>query len=113
MSRTRKIPTVGQRRPLAPNRMRGEAPTLSGLRMAGRPLQARRLRIWTSDPTCAHCGRLTVFPGGFELDHRIALVDGGADTDENCQVLCSGPDGCHAKKTAQDLGHRPPPGSGR
>ncbi|KAF1005464.1 MAG: hypothetical protein GAK28_03216 [Luteibacter sp.] len=40
----------------------------------------------------------------FELDHKVALVRGGADTDENCQVLCTGPDGCHHRKTQVDLG---------
>jgi len=40
----------------------------------------------------------------FELDHTVALVNGGADTDENCQVLCNAPDGgCHRAKTASDL----------
>ncbi|AOZ08158.1 HNH endonuclease [Cupriavidus malaysiensis] len=80
------------------------APTQSEQRMAGRKLQARRLRIWTNDPTCAGCGQVTAFPAGFELDHRVPLSQGGADTDENCQVLCAGPDGCHAKKTATDFG---------
>jgi len=40
----------------------------------------------------------------FELDHKVALLNGGADVDENCQVLCIGPDGCHHRKTQVDLG---------
>ncbi|HBO1489874.1 TPA: HNH endonuclease, partial [Pseudomonas aeruginosa] len=54
----------------------------------------------------AMCGKLCDFPSGFELDHNVPLFKGGEDTEENCQVLCSGPDGCHAKKTNADLGRR-------
>ena len=71
-------------------------------RMTGSRLQARRLRLWTESPTCAECGRVVAYPNGFELDHRVPLHQGGADIDENCQILCCGPDGCHLKKTAAD-----------
>lgn len=74
-----------------------------GRRTTGRKLQDRRLRIWTEKPNCAMCGRFTVYPYGFELDHVIPLFKGGSDTEDNCQVLCNGPDGCHDKKTKQDL----------
>jgi len=88
------------------------APTPTAKRMTGRRLQDRRLRIWSANPHCAHCGRLTLFPGGFELDHKVGLFDNGADTDENTQVLCvyRGDDGrksgCHDLKTRADLGYR-------
>ncbi|HGW4115666.1 TPA: HNH endonuclease [Serratia marcescens] len=49
------------------------------------------------------CGRLTEYPHGFELDHKVALHQGGADTDENCQILCCGDEGCHLKKTKADM----------
>lgn len=79
-------------------------------RIRGRALQERRLRIWSKDPRCAMCRRLVEFsarPGyGFQLDHKLAITNGGPDTDENCQVLCAGPNRCHDKKTAQDMGHR-------
>lgn len=92
---------------LAKVKSRGNAP-----RLAGRALQARRLAVWTRDPTCAMCGRLTDYPGGFELDHTVPLFKGGKDTEANCQVLCKGVNGCHHKKTAEDLGYeyRPPAG---
>ncbi len=82
--------------------------TTAQRRMTGRALQARRLRIWASSPRCAGCGRLTRFPDGFELDHKVALFAGGADEDANCQVLCVSIDeagrkaGCHADKTAAE-----------
>lgn len=72
-------------------------------RIRGRRLQATRLRIWSCDPRCAMCRKLTEYPSGFELDHRLALHKGGDNSDENLQVLC--PE-CHEVKTAQDLGHR-------
>jgi 5-methylcytosine-specific restriction protein A len=75
-------------------------------RLRGRQGVARRLRLWSKDPKCAMCRRLTDYPGGFHIDHKIALINGGTDTEDNLQVLCIGPEGCHAKKTAQDLGHR-------
>ena len=71
--------------------------------MRGHALQKLRLRKWTENPYCAICGKLTQYPGGFELDHIVALANGGADTAENCQILCCGVDGCHNIKTARDL----------
>lgn len=88
------------------------APTPSSQRMAGRRLQDRRLHLWSKNPNCARCGRLTLFPHGFELDHRVALDAGGSDTDENCQILCVYVDaqgrkvGCHDAKTREDMGYR-------
>ncbi|MCY1366209.1 HNH endonuclease [compost metagenome] len=78
-------------------------PTTKERRITGRKLQDRRMKVWSRNPHCAHCGRLCDFPAGFELDHKVPLYQGGSDTEDNCQVLCSGLDGCHAKKTASDL----------
>lgn len=78
-------------------------------RIRGRKLQERRLAVWCKDPRCAMCHRLVEYsarPGlGFQLDHIVALDNGGPDTEENCQVLCCGPGSCHEKKTAVDLGY--------
>lgn len=81
-------------------------------RIRGRKLQERRLKVWSKDPRCAMCRKLVEFSArlgfGFQLDHRIALTNGGEDTEANCQVLCIGiaGEGCHERKTAQDLGQR-------
>ena len=72
-------------------------------RLRGRALQARRLRVWAKDPHCTDCRALVQHPDGYELDHVVALVNGGDDTDENCAVRCHG---CHERKTLKDLGHR-------
>lgn len=76
-------------------------------RMRGRKLQARRLRVWQTDPHCAVCRSLTDITTGtarpFQLDHITALVNGGEDADDNCQVLCIN---CHDKKTQVDMGRK-------
>lgn len=85
------------------------APTLSDQRMAGRALQGRRMRLWSASPCCANCGRLTDWPHGFEVDHKVRLDQGGPDTDANCQILCvhfevdGSKAGCHARKTAAEM----------
>lgn len=71
-------------------------------RLRGRKAQARRLRLWTKTPHCERCGKLTDYPDGFELDHRVPLHKGGPDTDANLQTLCIRP--CHEDKTREDLG---------
>lgn len=88
-------------KPLAP-RLRAPT-TASEQRITGRRLQDRRLRIWSKDPHCVDCGRLTAYPAGFELDHEVALVNGGTDTDDNCKVRCCGPGSCHEAKTQRDM----------
>jgi hypothetical protein len=76
-------------------------------RITGRALQARRLRMWTASPYCAHCGRLTAWPRGFELDHKVRLTDGGGDEDSDTQVLCIAwvngvKTGCHVEKSQRE-----------
>lgn len=72
-------------------------------RVRGRALQTRRQRVWAKDPCCAECRKLTEYPSGFELDHIVAIDNGGPDTYDNLQVLCHV---CHERKTASDLGRR-------
>jgi len=78
--------------------------TVADRRINGVTLQKRRLVVWKKDPHCVMCGRLTEYPHGFELDHKIPLYLGGEDVIENTQILCSGEDGCHRKKTKGDMG---------
>lgn len=76
-------------------------------RITGRALQALRLRIWTVNPRCAMCGRVTEYgpPSTFDLDHIVAIDNQGTNEDSNLQILCNGVGQCHEIKTAHDLGH--------
>jgi 5-methylcytosine-specific restriction protein A len=99
---------MGRLRTLAPrvaacDLRRVKAMVTADHRVTGRALQARRQRLWKQNPNCAGCGCMTVYPYGFELDHRIPLYQGGEDTEANCQILCNGPDGCHLAKTREDM----------
>jgi hypothetical protein len=47
---------------------------------------------------CASCSRLLSW--SFEVDHIVALCNGGSDTIQNLQVLCCT---CHSEKTYSDL----------
>jgi hypothetical protein len=106
-----RLRTIGNRLQPAPRRQMAST-NVSERRITGRTLQNRRLRLWSRDPHCAHCGRLVDYPHGFELDHKVPLHQGGPDTDDNCQVLCvymttdMSKAGCHVEKTKDDVnGH--------
>ncbi len=95
---------------MAPNQI-VRVQVVADRRITGRRLQARRMAVWKRDPTCAVCGRVVDFPGGFELDHKVPLFMGGEDTEANCQVLCVHfemidgqriKEGCHASKTSTE-----------
>ena len=82
-------------------------------RIRGRKLQAINRRLLGQQPLCVWCleGKCQhpkndgiCFKESTVTDHIVALVNGGADTDENRQRLC---DDCHEVKTAQDLGRKP------
>lgn len=71
-------------------------------RVRGRALQRINARILSDNPLCVMCqarGKVSI---ATEVDHIIALVNGGLD-DGDKQGLCHA---CHADKTAADLGHR-------
>lgn len=72
-------------------------------RLRGRRLQRRRALFFRQYPLCRHCelrGRTTP---ATQLDHIVALANGGSDTPDNWQGLC---DACHEIKTRQDLGYK-------
>lgn len=86
-------------------------PIVADRRITGRRLQERRKSLWKRNPTCAMCGRVVLYPHGFELDHKIPLFMGGEDAEGNCQILCvmfeivdgvKVKTGCHAEKTLMD-----------
>ena len=78
-------------------------------RIRGRTLQRIRARVLANNPLCVRCeakGRITI---ATQVDHIIALVNGGSDDkhdDSNRAGIC---DMCHIDKTAEDLGRTPKP----
>ena len=77
-------------------------------RIRGRQLQTLRRRLFLINPLCVLCeraGRLSVATD-LDLDHIVALVNGGGNEEENLQGLCAP---CHVDKTALDLGQRVKP----
>ena len=73
---------------------------------AGQKLRARRL---ANDPLCRMCAEHGLYIKADVIDHIVALANGGTDTDDNCQPLCTKH---HEQKTAQDLGYKAKPQTG-
>lgn len=88
------------------NRHSKFAPSGKVKRETGATNQRTRERYFKLKPLCEKClletpPRTTL---ATELDHIVALVNGGTNADSNRQGLCSTH---HEAKTAQDLGHKP------
>ena len=73
-------------------------------RLRGRGNQRRRELWLTLHPLCVHCKRQGRITAAREVDHVIALCNGGPDDETNLQSLCIA---CHKVKTLQDLGIKP------
>lgn len=71
-------------------------------RIRGHQLQKIRARKMLEQPLCVMCSQKGRVRLGVEMDHIVALVNGGGNEDENLQMLCVE---CHKEKTATDLGH--------
>ncbi len=76
-------------------------------RVKGERLQKIREDWFRLHPLCARCRPMGFISLAVELDHIVALANGGPDFDvdegKNRQGLCKP---CHRIKTAEDLGYR-------
>lgn len=54
---------------------------------------------------CQQCKRQGRLTPAAEVDHIVAITNGGGDQDENLEALCHD---CHRTKTAADTGKRTP-----
>jgi 5-methylcytosine-specific restriction protein A len=72
-------------------------------RIRGRALQRMRSRVLRANPLCVHCAAAGKVAEAVEMDHIVALTNGGTNDEGNMQGLCLS---CHADKTARDLGFR-------
>lgn len=75
-------------------------------RIRGRRLQAIRHAHLSDSPLCIACLKTGRPTPATQVDHIIALVNGGTDTADNRQSLC---DACHRDKTALDMGWKVKP----
>jgi 5-methylcytosine-specific restriction protein A len=75
-------------------------------RIRGRRLQAIRSAHLRANPLCVMClaHKPTRIKQATELDHIVALTNGGDNDPSNYQGLCAA---CHIDKTAIDMGFRP------
>jgi hypothetical protein len=69
-------------------------------RIRGRELQEIRYQHFRLYPLCVRCEAAGRTRLATELDHIVALMNGGEDVPSNRQGLCRD---CHAIKTAEDL----------
>lgn len=74
------------------------------VRLRGRHLQKIRDRVLSANPLCVICKHVAT-----QVDHIVALTNGGLDVEANRQGLC---DECHKAKTRQDMGWRDKPSIG-
>ena len=73
-------------------------------RITGSTWMATRRRIMQRDGfACQCCGVVRM---DNEVDHRVPLEQGGSNDDDNLQTLCSGPDGCHTRKSKAEAKER-------
>ena len=72
-------------------------------RITGRRLQRIRKQVLGEQPLCVMCKAKGKVKLAVEVDHIIALVNGGEDSHSNRQALCTP---CHQVKTAQDCGYK-------
>jgi 5-methylcytosine-specific restriction protein A len=66
----------------------------------------REAALKRADGKCEGCG-LPLRRGRFAYDHIKATgwLEGDNSL-ENCQILCTGPNSCHEKKTSEEAGQR-------
>ena len=65
-------------------------------RMRGRALQDARARLFRRSPLCAECVKADRVALATQRDHVVPLAEGGTDTDDNVQGLCTP---CHDAKS--------------
>jgi 5-methylcytosine-specific restriction enzyme A len=65
-----------------------------------------RVKVRIFDRAGGHCEACTrkVFPGQWDIDHRVALINGGSNRESNLQLLCKVP--CHSRKTRSDVAEK-------
>lgn len=73
------------------------------IRIRGRALQSRRERWLRMHPLCVMCEREGRTTAADEVDHIVALRDGGIEHESNLQSLCLAH---HSAKSAREQANR-------
>lgn len=73
-------------------------------RIRGRHLDKIRQEHFSKFPLCVKCLEKGLYVQATELDHIIALTNGGKEERSNRQGLCNN---CHKEKTIIDLNYKP------
>lgn len=73
-------------------------------RIRGRKLQEIRKAHLANCPYCVKCAEKGIYVFATQVDHIIALDNGGEEIESNRQGLC---DKCHKQKTIVDMNYKP------
>jgi 5-methylcytosine-specific restriction protein A len=98
-----RLTTLRPRLQSAPSRLQAAPSATDAKRIRGRKLQDIRQRHFQEHPLCVQCQKNGEARLATQLDHIVALTNGGEDIPSNRQGLC---EPCHAAKTALDLGRK-------
>lgn len=72
-------------------------------RIRGRKGVALRKQRLFNEPLCRDCMAKGIVRAAKTPDHITPLAKGGTDTNDNIRCLCAD---CHAKRTAEQFGHK-------
>lgn len=72
-------------------------------RIRGRALQQRNARILANEPLCRPCRQADRITAATEVDHIIALCNGGTEDPANLQPIC---ETCNDLKAIRERGQR-------
>jgi len=90
----------GRSRCAAHTKARGAAKNAKRRNGGGERAQARmRYRLKSLDASVCWLCRIEFRASALQVDHILALADGGVDTESNLQVLCKP---CHDNKSADE-----------
>lgn len=69
-------------------------------RLTGRPWRRLRNDVLQANPLCVECERIGRVELAVEVDHEVAVINGGTEARTNLRGLCRA---CHVAKTARDV----------
>lgn len=81
-----------------------QLPLWIGRTDSDRPPPRTRLRVYARfSGICHRCGRKILTGETWDVDHVVALINGGANDESNLAPIHTGRFSCHTEKTAEDV----------